>query len=166
MPINAQERTRIVGLAQVERLQSEGLARIEQDDDVSDITAQLLKLSQRTSDRLVSEMAMLAHAGISSAQLASAAAALASVNDQIATATNAFSLAARIAQEGEKKLTFPFVAGKAASLLDLLKTLKKSVTDTVESAGSGAGVAGLLAAFDSANAAVAALKEKAEKLAG
>lgn len=166
MPINAQEKTRIVGLAQVERLQSEGLARIEAGDDVSDITDKLLKLSQRTSDRLVSEMAMLAHAGISSAQLNSAAAALASVNDQIATATNAFSLAARIAQEGEKKLTFPFVAGKVASLLDLLKTLKKSVSDTADSAGSITGVASLLTAFDTADAAVAAVKEKVEKLAG
>jgi hypothetical protein len=166
MPISTQEKTRIVGLAQIERLQSEGLARIEEGDDVSDITDQLLKLSQRTSDRLVSEMAMLAHAGISSAQLASAGAALASVNDQIATATNAFALAARIAQEGEKKLTFPFVAGKLASVLDFLKTLQKSVTDTVDKAGKVQGIASLLAAFDEANAAVAAVKEKAEELAG
>jgi hypothetical protein len=166
MPISTQEKTRIVGLAQIERLQSEGLARIEEGDDVSDITDKLLKLSQRTSDRLVSEMAMLAHAGISSAQLASAGAALASVNDQIATATNAFALAARIAQEGEKKLTFPFVAGKLASVLDFLKTLQKSVTDTVDKAGKVQGIASLLAAFDEANAAVAAVKEKAEELAG
>jgi hypothetical protein len=166
MPINSQEKARVLGLSQVELLQSEGMARIEQDKDVSDITKKLLKLSQRTSDRLVAEMAMLAHAGISSAQLASAAAALASVNDQIATATNAFSLAARIAQEGEKNLTFPFVAGKAASLLDLLKTLQKSVADTVGKAGSVGSVAGLLAAFDEANAAVEAVKDKAEELAG
>jgi hypothetical protein len=166
MPINNQEKARILGLGQVELLQSAGMARIEAGKDVSDITKKLLKLSQRTSDRLVSEMATLAHAGISSAQLASAAAALASVNDQIATATNAFALAARIAQEGEKNLTFPFVAGKAASLLDLLKALQKSVADTVGRAGSVGSVAELLAAFDKANDAVEALKDKAEELAG
>jgi hypothetical protein len=166
MPINNQEKARILGLGQVELLQSAGMARIEAGKDVSDITKKLLKLSQRTSDRLMSEMATLAHAGISSAQLASAAAALASVNDQIATATNAFALAARIAQEGEKNLTFPFVAGKAASLLDLLKALQKSVADTVGRAASVGSVAELLAAFDKANDAVEALKDKAEELAG
>jgi hypothetical protein len=166
MAISKQEKTRILGLAQVERLQSEGMARIERGSEVSDITAKLLDLSQETSDALVSEMAMLAHAGISSAQLGSAAAALSSVNDQIATATNAFALAARIAQLGEEKLTFPFVAGKTASLLDLLKTLKKSVTDTVDRAGNVQGIASLLTAFDEANAALEEVKKKAEKLAG
>lgn len=166
MAISPQERARIVGLAQIERLQSEGMIRIEKGDDVSDITGKLLKLSQRTSDRLVSEMAMLAHAGISSAQLASAGAALASVNDQIATATNTFALAARIAQKGESKLTFPFVAGKLASLFDLLKTLQKSVADTVGKVEKAQGVAGLLAAFDEAKTAMATVKDKAEELAG
>jgi hypothetical protein len=165
MPISNQEKARILGLGEVERLQSEGMARIEQRRDANDIADQLLALSQQTSDRLVSEMAMLAHAGISSGQLAAAAAALASVNDQIATATNTFALAARIAQEGESNLTFPFIAGKAASLLDLLKTLKKSVNDTVAQVGAIDGVADLLAAFDSANAAVTAVKEKADELA-
>lgn len=165
MPINNSERARILGLVQVERLQSMGLAAIEQGQDANDIADRLLQLSQQTSDALVSEMAMLAHAGISSGQLTSAGAALASVNDQIATATNTFTLAARIAREGQANLTFPFIAGKASSLLDFLKTLEKTVNDTVALAGNINGVNDLLAAFDAAKAAVNALKERAEQLA-
>jgi hypothetical protein len=51
-------------------------------------------------------------------------------------------------------------------LLDLLKTLKKSVTDTVDRAGNVQGIASLLTAFDEANAALEEVKKKAEKLAG
>ena len=94
----------------------------------------------QTSDAVVSEMAMLAHAGIASGQLAAAGAALASVNDLIASGTNTFNLAARIAQEGEANLTIPFIAGKVASLLDLLKTLEKTVNDTITKAGNIDGV--------------------------
>ena len=162
MAINKEEKARILGLVQVERLQSEGMAAIEQGGDANDVADQLLALSQQTSDATVSEMAMLAHAGIASGQLAAAGAALASVNDQIASATNTFNLAARIAQEGEANLTFPFVAGKAASLLDLLKTLEKTVNDTITKAGSIDGVDDLISAFMSAKDSVKELKEKAE----
>jgi transcriptional regulator with GAF, ATPase, and Fis domain len=126
MHITNDEKNRIMGLLQIERLQSEGMTFIEQGKDANNIADQLLELSQQTNDAVVSEMAMLAHAGISSGQLKAAGAALASVSDQIATATNTFNLAARIAQEGETNLTFPFIAGKAASLLDFLKTLEKT----------------------------------------
>ena len=165
MPISNAERARILGLAEVERLQSIGLAAIEQGEDVNAVADRLLELSQRTSDALVSEMAMLAHAGISTAQLTAASRALGTVSDQIATATNTFVLAARIAQEGQANLTFPFIAGKASSLLDLLKTLEKSVTDTVALAGNINGVDDLIAAFDAAKASVNDLKERAERLA-
>jgi dTDP-4-dehydrorhamnose reductase len=162
MAINKEEKARILGLVQVERLQGEGMAAIEQGGDANAVADQLLALSQQTSDATVSEMAMLAHAGIASGQLAAAGAALASVNDQIASATNTFNLAARIAQEGEANLTFPFVAGKAASLLDLLKTLEKTVNDTITKAGSIDGVDDLISAFMSAKDSVKELKEKAE----
>ena len=165
MPLNNAERARVIGLGQVERLQSMGLAALERGEDVNPIADRLLGLSQQTSDATVSEMAMLAHAGISSGQLAIAGAALASVNDQIATATNTFTLAARIAQEGQANLTFPFIAGKASSLLDLVKTLEKTVNDTVALAGNINDVNGLLAAFDAAKASVNVLKERAEELA-
>ena len=131
-----EEKARTLGLAQVERLQSEGMTAIEQGGDANAVADQLLALSQQTADAMVSEVAMRAHAGIASGQLAAAGAVLASVNDQIATATNTFALAARIAQEGEANLTFPFIAGKAASLLDLLKTLEKTVNDTITQAGA------------------------------
>ncbi len=166
MPVNAQERARILGLAEVERLQSAGMSAIENNQDADVIADRLLALSQQTSDVLVSEMAMLAHAGIASAQLSTAAAALASVNDQIATATNTFSLAARLAREGQENLTFPFIAGKAASLLDLLKSLQKTVSDTSAAAGTIDGLPDLLTAFDNAKSSVTALKEKAEKITG
>lgn len=165
MPINDAERARILGLAQVESLQFMGLVAIERGQDVNAIADRLLELSQQTSDALVSEMAMLAHAGISTGQLTAAGRALASVNDQIATATNTFVLAARIAQEGQSNLTFPFIAGKASSLLDLLKTLEKTATDTAALAGNINGVDDLIAAFDAAKASVNALKERAERLA-
>jgi hypothetical protein len=164
MPISNEENARIRGLAQVERLQSEGMAAIEQRGDVNAIADKLLDLSQQTSDNIVSEMAMLAHAGIASRQLVAASTALASVNDQIATATNTFALAARIAREGEANLTFPFIAGKAASLLDLLKTLEKTVKDTSARVGAIAGVDDLITAFEAAKTAVGALKAKAEDL--
>src|SRR5260370_41772411 len=101
MPISNQDAARIVGLAAVERLQSAGMSAIEQGGNANAIADQLLQLSQQTSDHLVSEMAMLAQAGIASGQLTAAGTALASVNDQIATATNTFALAARLAQEGQ-----------------------------------------------------------------
>ena len=164
MPISNEENARIRGLAQVERLQSEGMAAIEQRGDVNAIADKLLALSQQTSDNIVSEMAMLAHAGIASGQLVAASTALASVNDQIATATNTFALAARIAREGEANLTFPFIAGKAASLLDLLKTLDKTVKDTIARVGAINGVDELVMAFEDAKTAVGALKAKAEEL--
>lgn len=163
MPITKDEKNRIMGLLQVERLQSEGMTFIEQGEDANDIADKLLALSQQTSDAVVSEMAMLAHAGISSGQLKAAGAALASVSDQIATATNTFNLAARIAQEGEAGLTFPFIAGKAASLLDFLKTLEKTVNDTIDQAGAIEGIDDLTTAFKTAKASIADLKDKAEK---
>ena len=164
MPINKEEKERILGLVQVERLHAEGIAAIEEGGDANAVADKLLTLSQQTSDASVSEMAMLAHAGIASGQLAAAGAALASVNDQIASATNTFNLAARIAQEGEANLTFPFIAGKAASLLDLLKTLEKTVNDTITKAGSIDGVEDLISAFNSAKDSVRELKVKAEDL--
>ena len=166
MPISNEEKARTLGLAQVERLQSDGLAAIEQGNNANAIADKLLALSQQTSDATVSEMAMRAHAAISIGQLAAASAVLASVNDKIATATNTFTLAARIAKEGEANLTFPFVAGKAASVLDLLKTLEKTVNDTVALAGDVDGVVDLIAAFEAAKISVNSLKDKAEALAG
>lgn len=164
MPINNEEKARILGLVHVERLQCEGMTAIEKGGDANAIADQLLALSQQTSDAVVSEMAMLAHAGIASGQLVAAGAALASVNDQIASATNTFNLAARIAHEGEANLTFPFIAGKAASLLDLLKTLEKTVNDTITKVGTIDGVDDLVTAFKAAKTSVDALKEKAEEL--
>ena len=164
MPISNEEKVRIRGLAKVERLQAMGLTAIEQGDDANAIADQLLALSQQTNDALVSEMAMIAHAGIASGQLAAGASALASVNDQIATATNAFALAARIAKEGEANLTFPFIAGKFASILDLLKTLEKAVNDTRSQVGSIDGIDELATAFNTAKASIRELKEKAEAL--
>lgn len=166
MPMSNEEKARTLGLAQVERLQSEGMTAIEQGGDANAVADQLLALSQQTADAMVSEVAMRAHAGIASGQLAAAGAVLASVNDQIATATNTFALAARIAQEGEANLTFPFIAGKAASLLDLLKTLEKTVNDTITQVGAIGGVDDLVAAFEAAEASVGELKEKAEDLVG
>lgn len=166
MPMSNEEKARTLGLAQVERLQSEGMTAIEQGGDANAVADQLLALSQQTADTMVSEVAMRAHAGIASGQLAAAGAVLASVNDQIATATNTFALAARIAQEGEANLTFPFIAGKAASLLDLLKTLEKTVNDTITQVGAIGGVDDLVAAFEAAEASVGELKEKAEDLVG
>ena len=168
MPISTQESARIVGLAKIERLQADGMKAIEEGrhDDANAAADALLDLSGKTSDHFVSEMAMLAQAGIASGQLAAATTALASVNDQIATETNAFSLAARLAQAGQAKLTFPFIAGKTASLLDLLKSLQKAITDSSTQIKTANGVTDLLAAFDAAQASVAALKDKADKLAG
>jgi len=168
MPISDQEGTRIVELAKIERLQSDGLQAIADGriDDANAAADALLNLSGESSDHFVSEMALLAQAGIASGHLAAAATALASVNDQISTATNAFSLAARLAQDGEAKLTFPFIAGKAASLLDLLQSLQKSVTDSSQEIASAKGVDGLLAAFNAARSAVTTLKDKANTLAG
>jgi hypothetical protein len=164
MPISSEEKVRIAGLAKVERLQADGMAAIEKGEDANAIADALLNLSQQTSDSLVSEMAMLAHAGISSGQLAVAAASLASVNDQIATATNSFHLASRIAKEGEASLTFPFIAGKAASLLDFLKTLEKAIHDTVENAGQIDGIDDLVASLESAKSSLSTVKEKADAL--
>jgi len=166
MPISNADKVQIRGLAQVERLQNEGMTAIELGGDVNAIADKLLALSQQTSDAKVSEMAMLAHAGISSGQLTAASFALASVNDQIASATNTFNLAARIAQEGEANLTFPFIAGKAASLLDLLKTLEKTLKDTVSQVEAIDGVNDLVGAIEEAKSSVGVLKEKAEALAG
>lgn len=162
MPMSNEEKARTRGLAEVERLQSEGMTAIEENGDVNAIADKLLALSQQTSDATVSEMAMQAHAGIASGQLAAAGAALASVNDQIATATNTFRLAARIAQEGEADLTFPFIAGKAASLLDLVKTLERTVNDMTTQDIDG--IDDLITAFQAAKTSVGALKEKAEDL--
>jgi len=166
MSMSKQEKVRTRGLAKIERLQSEGMIAIEQGDDANDIADQLLELSQKTSDTKVSEMAILAHIGISSGQLTAASVALASVNDQINTATNAFTLAARIAQEGKASLTFPFIAGKAASMLDLLKTLEKTVKDTIEQAEGIDGVDDLFSSFELAKGNLGDLKNKAEKLMG
>jgi hypothetical protein len=166
MPIENEERERILGLLEVERLQSEGMTAIEQGRNANSIADRLLALSRQTSDDLVSDMARRAHAGIASAQLSTAAATLATVNDRIATATKAFSLAARIAQEGEADLTFPFVAGKAASLLDFLKSLQKTVIDTRTEVESADSIVELLEAFESAKSSVSVLRERAEQLAG
>ena len=166
MPMSNEEKARTRGLAEVERLQSEGMTAIEQRGDANAIADQLLALSQQTSDSTVCEMAMRAHAGIASGQLTAAGAALASVNDQIATATNTFTLAARIAQEGEANLTFPFIAGKAASLLDLVKVLERTVNDTITQAGTIDGIDDLVTAFGTAKTSVGALKERAEALIG
>lgn len=166
MPISDQDKARIVGLAEVERLQADGMKAIQAGQDANPIADQLMQLAQQTSDHLVSEMATLAHAGIASGQLASAAAALASVNDQIATATNTFATAARVAQEGQANLTFPFIAGKAASALDLLKTLQKTITDSSTAVRSANGVGDLLTAFNNAAQSLEALKVKADQLAG
>lgn len=166
MPISNEEKARTLGLAQVERLQSAGLDAIEQGNNANAIADRLLALSQQTSDATVSEMAMRAHAAISIGQLAAASAVLASVNDEIATATNTFTLAARIAEEGEANLTFPFIAGKAASALDLLKTLEKTVRDTIAQVGEIDGIVDLLTAFENAKVSVDALKDKAEAIAG
>lgn len=164
MPISNGEKERILGLAQIERLQNEGMTAIENGGDANAIADKLLKLSGMTSDPLVAEMAMLAQAGIASGQIAAAGAALASVNDQIATATNTFNLAARVAQEGEANLTFPFIAGKASSLLDLLKSLEKAVNDTVKKVGDINGVGDLITAFNAAKTSLDTLKKKAENL--
>lgn len=162
MPISNDEKIRITGLSKIERLQAEGMAAIENGKDANSIADALLALSQQTNDALVSEMAMLAHAGISSGQLTIAAASLASVNDQIATATNSFNLASRIANEGKKNLTFPFIAGKASSLLDFIKTLETTVKQTVTQSGQIEGVDELLAAFNDTKSALNTIKEKAE----
>lgn len=166
MPISKQEAARIKGLAKVERLQSKAIGLIESRKNANSVADELLSISQQTGDELVAQMAMLAHAGIASKQLAIAGTALASVNDQIATATNAFALAARIAQEGEAKLTFPFIAGKAASVLDLVKALEEAFRKTADSAGDIDGVEDLGSAFKAAKIAVANLQSKADKLAG
>ena len=166
MSMSKEEKIRTRGLAQIERLQSEGMTAIERGEDANDIADQLLELSQRTSDITVSEMAQLAHAGISSGQLTFASNVLASVSDQINTATNAFTLAARIAQEGKSSLTFPFIAGKAASMLDLLKSMEKTVKNTIEQAEGIDGVDDLFSAFELAKGNLGDLKTKAEKLMG
>lgn len=165
MPINEEGKARILGLAEVERLQCEGMNAIEKGGDANAIADRLLAISQQSSDDFVINMAMQAHAGIASKQLATAGKALASVNDQITSATNTFNLAARIAEEGEADLTFPFIAGKAASLLDLLKTLEKAVSGTVTKVGAIDGVEGLLQAFEAAKESVDALRKKSEELA-
>jgi hypothetical protein len=165
MPISNQESVRIRGLAQVERLQSKGMALIENGNAANAVADELLRLSQQTSDELVAQMAMLAHAGIASGQLVAASTALASVSDQIATATNSFSLAARIAREGEANLTLPFIAGKAASLLDFVKTLETTVKGIANQAGGVKDLKGLTSALQAAKTSVAALKTKAEELA-
>lgn len=164
MPITNEEEIRILGLAKIENLQSKGVIAIENGADANEIADQLLSLSQQTSDAEVSKMAMLAHAGIASGQLTAASEALASVNDQIASVTNTFNLAARIAQEGESKLTFPFIAGKAASLLDLLKAMEKTVTETAAKAENIDDVGDLISVFKEAKTSVNKLKEKAEDL--
>jgi hypothetical protein len=162
MPISSQDKQLILGLADVERLQCEGMIAIESGGDANAIADKLLSIGQQTSDTFVSQMAMLAQAGIASGQLAVARAALASVNDQIATATNTFHLAARIAQEGKRNLTFPFIAGKAASLIDLLKTLEKTVNDTIAQAGTIKDVGDLVNSFQAAKSSVEELKQRAE----
>jgi hypothetical protein len=164
MAISNQDRARILGLAQIERLQTDGMNAISKGGDANQIADALLRLSQQTSDHLVSEMAMIAQAGIASGQLAAASMAVASVNDQIATATNTFAISSRIAQAGEANLTFPFIAGKAAGLLDLLQTLKKTITDSSNQIKSVQGVPDLLAALSAAETSVSALKAKADSL--
>jgi len=164
MPISTEEKARVLGLAQVERLQSMGMAAIQQGEDANAIADQLLQLGRLTSDPIVSDMAKLAHSGIASAQITTGSAALASVSDQIATATNSFSLAARIAQEGEANLTFPFIAGKAASMLDLLKTLENTVNETTKKIGNINGVSDLITAFQEAKTSLDTIKKKAEAL--
>jgi hypothetical protein len=163
MPMENQERALVLGLAEVERLQSAGVSALERGRDANEFADALLTLSQTTSHHRVSQMAMLAHAGIASGQIKTAAAALASVSDQIATATNTFAMAARIANEGEAHLTFPFVAGKAASLLDLLKSLQKTVADTQDDVQSAGSIAQLLGAFETAKTSLTAVKEQAER---
>lgn len=162
MPFNDQEKERILGLMEIERLQSDGLTAIETGGDANAIADRLLAISQRTNDDKVSQMAMMAHAGISTGQLTAAGEALASVSDQISSATNTFNLAARIAQEGEESLTFPFIAGKAASLLELLKTLEKTVKSTLEQVGNIDGIDDLIGAIRGAKDSVGELKQKAE----
>ena len=166
MPISKQEAARIKGLAKVESLQSKAMGLIESRKNANSVADELLAISQQTGDQLVAEMATLAHAGIASKQLAIAGKTLASVSDQIATATNAFALAARIAQEGEAKLTFPFIAGKAASVLDLVKALEEAFNKTADRAGNIDGVEDLGSAFKAAKIAIADLQSKADKLAG
>ena len=165
MAMSKREKVRTRALAKIERLQSEGLRLIEEGQNPNDVADKLLRLSRRTADVTVAEMAIIAHAGIATGQLVAARAALASVNDQIASATNTFALAARIAQEGETNLTFPFVAGKAASFLDLLKSLETTIDSTAEQVGEIDGIDDLIEALDNAKAAVSDLKDRAEELA-
>lgn len=58
MPMSNEEKARTLGLAQVERLQSEGMTAIEQGGDANAVADQLLALSQQTADAMVSEVAM------------------------------------------------------------------------------------------------------------
>ena len=114
----------------------------------------------------VSQMATLARAGLTTNQLDAASAALASVNDQIAAATKTFATAAQLAQEGQGALTFPFIAGKAASALALVKTLQKTMTDSSATVRSANGVGDLLTAFNNAAQSLEALRAQASQLAG
>ena len=165
MAMSDEDKNRTLQLARVEALQTAGIAAISNGGDVNSIADDLFDISQQTSDAFVSEMAMQAHAGISSAQIAVAAAALASVNDQIATATNTFQLAARIAQEGEENLTFPFIAGKAALLLNLVETLDETLKQTISTVGNIDGVDDLQGALTDSQASIKSLLEKAKALA-
>lgn len=166
MPISQQETARIKGLARVELLQSRGMSLLEMRKSANSVADELLSLSQETSDEFVAEMAMLAHAGIASKQLVIAGTALASVSDQIAAATNSFALAARIAREGQASLTFPFIAGKAAAVLDLVKTLEKAVKSTATSLGNIDGLNDIITAFEAVKNTVADLQAKAEEISG
>ena len=166
MAISNEERVRTLGLARVERLLAEGREAVASGGEADAAADALLALSQQSSDAQVAEAAMLAHAVISGGQLASASKALAAVNDAIASAAGAFGMAARIAEAGEADLTFPFVAGKAASLLELLNTLEESVKKTAEQVDGLDSTSELLEAFKTAKASLKTLRRQAEALVG
>jgi hypothetical protein len=161
MAISKGEKARLTELATVERLLSEGMETIERGEDANEIADELLRIAQRTGDPLVAEVAAIAHGGISSGQLIAAGRALATVNDQIGTATNAFSLAARIAEQGEADLTIPFIAGRASAMLEMLKALK-SAAEAINGAGDADA---LIDALASAADAVGALRDEAANFA-
>lgn len=161
MAMSAAEKNRVVELATIERLLSDGLRAIAQDKSANAYADRLFNLATTTADTLVAEAAEAAYGGISSGQLTAASRSLASVNDLIATATNAFSLASRIAKEREAALTLPFIAGKAATMLELVTELKAAAERVVDAHDLSA----LVAAISDASTALGALRDEAEAAA-
>jgi len=163
MAINDAEKARLRVLSEIERLKSDGLEALRTGNgDADGIADKLLEISQTTGDAQIRNLASSANAAIITGQFAAAASAMSGMADEMAAATKTFQSAAAIAAEGEADLTFPFIAGKAASLLDLAETLKDTVEKTIAQAGGIDGAGEVIAALDAARTSLKTLREKAE----